>query len=74
MIIKKYNNKLKNYCEQKELFDNALGNGIDDNISQQAKQLFGAACILYTFRTEFKHTLSKIKSFDGFTEKCVLKI
>merc|ERR1719245_1890822 len=44
----------------------------DVNISQEARQLFGGARILYIFRTEFIANLSRIKPFDGLSDDFIL--
>merc|ERR1719237_504659 len=41
-------------------------------ISQQARELFGGARILYIFRTEFTSNLSRIKPFDGLSDQFIL--
>jgi len=44
----------------------------DLSVSQQARELFGGARILYIFRTEFTHNLGKIKPFDGLSDQFIL--
>lgn len=61
MMMRKY----KKQSERKVNYD-------DLNLSQQARELFGGARILYIFRTEFTHNLAKIKSFDGLSDQFIL--
>ena len=62
MMMRKYK---KSQNERKVNYD-------DLNLSQQARELFGGARILYIFRTEFQINLNKIKSFDGLSDQFIL--
>eukprot|EP01083_Nonionella_stella_P098474 276948_1 len=67
MIMRKYRAKTKENHEEAPSLSSPA-----QPLSQQARQLFGGARILYIFRTEFTEYLRKIKSFDGLSDQFIL--